>query len=245
MIELVDAIESLLTAYGPQGWWPIPTRAGIEGRDNAGYRAALSMPVRPDAINAAQDRFEIAVGAVLAQNTAWTGATKALIALHHAGLLSPGALADVDDAFLCQTIRTAGTFKIKAVYLKALAAAWPGFEAHTPSRKHLLAIQGIGYETADCILLYCFSQPVFIGDAYARRILFRLGFFNSPQSYEATRMAAESVLPSDSDYLAEVHALIDEHGKRCCRSSPRCPKCPLATDCAYAKRPTVEDKRRG
>lgn len=234
----------LSTAYGPQGWWPLPTLAGADGRNEAGYRAIPSMPVPADDVNAARARFEIAAGAVLAQNTAWTGATKALLALHRAGLLSPEALTGVDEAFLCETIRPAGTFKIKAHYLKALAAAWSGFEAETPSRKRLLTIQGIGYETADCILLYCYGQPVFIGDAYARRILLRVGFFGTPQGYEATRLAAGSALPSDAAFLAEAHALIDEHGKRCCRSKPLCAQCPVAAECAYAQKHHEESEGR-
>ena len=233
--DLMAMLERLSAAYGPQGWWPLPTLAGIDGRDRAGYRAAPSMPVPSDAINAAQARFEIAAGAVLAQNTAWTGATKAILALHHAGFLSPGVLAGMDETLLGKTIQTAGTFKIKARYLKALAAAWPAFEITQPTRKQLLAIQGIGYETADCILLYCFGQPVFIGDAYARRILLRTGFFSSQQSYESTRRAAALVLPLDATYLAEAHALIDEHGKRCCRAKPLCKACTLARDCLDAR----------
>ncbi len=229
-------LGSLSAAYGPQGWWPLPSLAGVDGRNEAGYKAAYSTPVPAGDINAAQARFEIAAGAVLAQNTAWTGATRALLALHRAGLLSPEALTGVDEAILCETIRPAGTFKTKAIYLKALSAAWLGFEVETPSRKRLLTVQGIGYETADCILLYCYGQPVFIGDAYARRLLLRVGFFDSPQGYEATRLAAGSVLPSDAAFLAEAHALIDEHGKCCCRATPRCAECPLKADCPQARR---------
>lgn len=237
MGKLSDALEHLLAAYGPQGWWPLPSRAGTEGRDSDGYLAGHSEPVTGRGTELDAARFEIAVGAVLAQNTAWTGASKAMRALKNANLLSPEALAGAGRATLGEVIRPAGTYRLKAGYLQSLASVWPEFSTVVPSRVRLLSLPGIGFETADCLLLYCFGVPVFIADAYARRIVLRTGIVaQKPRAhgYETLRRFAGSELPVDASYLAEAHALIVEHAKRHCSAKPVCRGCPLAAKCAYA-----------
>jgi len=232
--ELVDALERLLMAYGPRGWWPLPSRAGMDGRDADGYLRGPSIPVAGDDDSATAARFEIAVASVLAQNTAWNGAGKALASLGSAGLLSPSALAAADDRELFGAIKPAGTFRRKAGYLRALAVAWQALDGETPTRGQLLGIPGIGFETADCIMVYCFGAPAFIADAYARRILARIGLTETGGGYESVRAWAEARLPRDAAWLAEAHALIVEHAKRHCRARPACDRCPLVTGCAYA-----------
>lgn len=235
--SLASVLDSLLSAYGPRGWWPLPSLADAIGRDGSGYALGPSLPVGPG-LEAAALRFEIAVGAVLAQNTSWTGAERAVAALAARaateGLaLSPELLNNLSGEELEELLRPAGTFRIKARYLRSLAEAWPALDSGTPSREAFLAVPGIGDETADCILLYAYGVPVFVADAYARRVMARLGIIEPSLGYEATRSAAEAALPSDAPFLAEAHALIVEHAKLKCRSKPRCGDCPLTSRCEY------------
>lgn len=239
-VELASIIERLSKAYGPRGWWPLPSRAGLEGRNDGGYRNASSEPIGPDFVGPAREarrsaRFEIAVGAVLAQNTAWRGASKATAALAARGLLSPAVLLRAEASELEALLRPAGTYARKALYLKTLAAAWPVLDSGVPSRAELLKLRGIGYETADCILCYCYGEPRFVADAYARRIAARCGAAAPGLSYEELRLIAEAALAPDAAYLAEAHALLVEHAKRRCRAKPQCAGCALERDCPTAR----------
>jgi len=227
-MELERVVESLAGAFGPRGWWPVPSLAGSDGRDAEGY---LPGPSRPADRDAPAVRFEIACGAVLVQNARWSGALAALRGLSAAGLLSPAAVAAAPRPLLEAVIRPGGTYRIKAGYLAALAAAWDGIEDGRRSRDRLISIPGIGRETADCILVYCYGVPVFVADAYARRCLRRLGFLDHAAGYEEAAVIAESLLPSSVAVLAESHALFVELGKRHCGRSARCGACPLAASC--------------
>ena len=194
-MNLEQIIDALASAYGPRGWWPLPSKAGQDGRNATGYLLSHSVPVGPEALDTTAPgsddsglgvpwfdsqsrraaRFEIAVGAILAQNTAWRGASKAVAALAAQGWLEPAAILEANASELAGLLRPAGTFARKAGYLKTLAAAWPGMDVGIPKRAELLALRGVGYETADCILCYCYGQPRFVADAYARRIAARCG----------------------------------------------------------------------
>lgn len=240
MVELVDALERLLDAYGPRGWWPLPSLAGTPGRDGNGYALGPSLPIGPGGGDGEGSlRFETAVGAVLAQNTAWSGAERAVASVAGTGALSPAGILGLSTSELEDLIKPAGTYRIKARYLRSLAEAWPRLDVGAPARGSLLALPGIGFETADCVLLYAYGVPVFIADAYARRLLSRLGHAVGSGSYEAARRYAEERLPRESTYLAEAHALVVEHCKRRCRALPLCEGCPLASDCGFN-----ENKRR-
>lgn len=239
-MELASIIDLLSEAYGPRGWWPLPSRAGFEGRNEGGYLAAVSAPVGPDSPGPEREarrsaRFEIAVGAVLAQNTAWRGASKAVAALAARSLLSPEALLSAGEKVLEPLLRPAGTYARKAVYLRTLAAAWPSLDSGVPRRAELLALRGVGYETADCILCYCYGEPRFVADAYARRIAGRCGAAAPGLDYEALRRLAEASLPCAPAYMAEAHALLVEHAKRRCKSEPLCSGCPLEGACPSAR----------
>lgn len=239
-MDLASIIDTLAGAYGARGWWPLPSRAGLEGRNEGGYRTLASAPIGPDFLGPAREarrsaRFEIAVGAILAQNTAWRGASKATAALAARGLLSPAALLSAEASELEAHLRPAGTYARKALYLKTLAAAWPALDSGVPSRAELLALRGVGYETADCILCYCYGQPRFVADAYARRIAARCGAAAPGLGYEALRIIAEASLSSDAAYLAEAHALLVEHAKRRCRAKPLCSGCALEGACPTAR----------
>lgn len=248
-MNLAQIIDTLTAAYGPRGWWPLPSKAGQDGRNTGGYLLSFSVPVGPDTPDSGipvpntpgsdrksrqAARFEIAVGAILAQNTAWKGASKAVATLAAHGILAPKAIREADTQELAAILRPAGTFARKALYLKTLATAWPDLDAGIPERTDLLALRGIGHETADCILCYCYGQPRFVADAYARRIAARCGAAPTGIGYEALRRLAEAVLPADASYLAEAHALLVEHAKRHCRARPLCPDCPLVAACPAA-----------
>ena len=210
--------DRLAAAYGPQEWWP------------------------------AREPFEMMAGALLTQRTTWRNAERAIASLRREGVLSPEVLASVPVARLEALVRMAGTFRTKAVRLRALARWYVdagGRDAlaarSTASlRSELLALPGIGPETADDILVYAFARPVFVVDAYARRILSRHGWAKGDEPYGRFSDAVARAVGADALLLGEFHALLVEHGKRHCRSTPRCMGCPLADGCRTGRRQAVD-----
>ena len=202
-------LDRLVAAYGPQAWWP------------------------------ARDPFEMMAGALLTQRTTWRNAERAIASLRRAGALVPQALAVLPTPELEALIRTAGTFRTKAVRLKTLARWYVDAGGREPLaarptgelRSELLGLPGIGAETADDILVYVFARPVFVVDAYARRILSRYGWAQGDEPYERFSDAVARAIGPDATSLGEFHALLVEHGKRHCRPTPRCAGCPLAARC--------------
>jgi len=200
--------DTLFAAHGPQHWWP--------GRTP----------------------FEIIVGAILVQNTLWTNVATAIEDLRRAKLLTPRAIEKISTPRLQRLIRSSGYFRQKTKKLKAfvrfLRHEYQGslskmFRAPTQTlRDQLLAIHGIGPETADSILLYAAKHPVFVVDAYTRRILERHGHPHARLGYEDVRQLFERNLAPDVALYNEFHALIVHTGKHFCRSrDPRCGECPL------------------
>lgn len=199
--------DLLLRAYGKRYWWP------------------------------ANSPFEMMVGAILTQNTAWTNVEKAIAGF--AGRLSAEFIAATYCDELAQIIRPSGYYNQKAIKLKALTK-W--FESHDYDiakvrlkdgkqlRAELLAVKGVGPETADSILLYALDKPFFVVDSYTKRIFYRLGY-DLPATYEGLRLAIEDSLPRDLYIYNEFHALIVEHAKRHCRKKPACAGCPLGDIC--------------
>lgn len=208
MVNLLAIFNILLEAYGPRHWWP------------------------------AETPYEMMVGAVLTQNTTWKNVEKALQNLGKG--LSPDFIAAADQEELAGLIRSAGYYNQKAVKLKALTSWFQKYsydirEAEKAEgeklRHELLAVKGIGPETADSILLYALNKPYFVVDAYTRRIFFRIGF-EIPPKYEDLRLQIETNLPTDLSIYNEFHALIVEHAKQHCRKNPTCIDCPLDFLCA-------------
>ena len=204
--------RELLASHGPQHWWP------------------------------GESRFEILVGAVLTQNTAWANVEKAIAALGDSGLLDAGAMLAAGPAMVAPAIRPARYFNVKAARLDALCRAIAGaggLEGLDPwptgrLRAFLLDVKGVGPETADDMLLYAFDRPVFVIDAYTRRLLARLGLASGDEPYEVLRAGMESALGPDAALYGEFHALIVAHGKAVCRPAPRCGACRLAARCPRA-----------
>jgi endonuclease III related protein len=191
--RLLRLYRDLLRHHGPQDWWP--------GRS----------------------AFEIAVGAILTQHTAWTSAARAVAALRRRRLLVPARLAAVPEAELAEVIRAAGTYRLKARRLHAFTAwlliRFDGrFEALRRAplsalRRELLTVSGLGPETVDAILLYAAHRPVFVADAYTRRFLAAHRLLPPDAGYEAARAFLEAHLPSDPALFNEFHALLVAAGK--------------------------------
>lgn len=212
MSEFHRIYQQLFRHYGPQYWWP------------------------------GGSPFEIMVGAVLTQNTAWTNVEKAITNLVVADALSPQAIVAASTDQLADWLKPSGYFNVKAKRLHAFCQ-WllqQGGEAPLQQRDtktlrdDLLSIYGIGPETADDMLLYAFDRPVFVIDAYTRRLFSRLGLVAGDESYENLRQQFESAMGADVKVLNEFHALIVVHGKDICRKRARCEKCCLSKTCRAA-----------
>jgi len=209
--SLKKTFERLLFHYGPQHWWP------------------------------ADSPFEVMVGAVLTQNTAWSNVARAISNLKEDGRLAPEAIVGLSDAALAELIRPAGYFNVKARRLKNFCQWYldqGGYDVlsslETPNlRKRLLSVNGIGPETADDMLLYAFNRPVFVVDAYTRRLFSRLGNVNGNEDYEFLRTMFEKKIGPDVPKYNEYHALIVRHAKEICRTLPRCNDCCLARHCRF------------
>jgi endonuclease-3 related protein len=181
--------------------------------------------------------FEVMVGTILTQNTAWTNVEKAIAALKRRRLLSPRALSRTDEATLAGVIRPSGYYNVKARRLKAfvrffLAEYGGSVEAMSageiaPLREKLLGVTGVGPETADSILLFACRKPIFVSDAYTRRILLRHGLIPADADYQRIQGLFMAGLPPDADLFNQFHALFVQTGKIFCRKTPQCALCPL------------------
>jgi len=205
----MEAYERMLAKFGPQRWWP------------------------------GDSPFEIMVGAVLVQNTAWRNVEQAIKNLRDAGVMEPYALYNVPPEELAELIRPAGYYQLKTKRLRNLlrflveehdGSLESMFSVSLPSlREQLLAINGIGPETADAILLYAGGLPTFVVDTYSHRILARHGWLDYDASYNDIKDYFESTLPADAALYNEYHALLVRVGKDYCkRTAPNCEACPLA-----------------
>jgi endonuclease-3 related protein len=195
----------------------------------------------------AENGFEVAIGAILTQNTAWINVEKAIANLKAAIDLSPSELLNLARPDLETLIRPAGFFRQKSAYLQGFAAylldTCEGDIGNLctgtldTARRRLLALRGIGAETADSILLYAGNRPSFVIDAYTRRVFCRLGLVQGQESYDVLRSMFMASLPQDPRLFNEYHALIVEHAKTFCRKrQPLCKDCPLLTFCASGQK---------
>jgi endonuclease III related protein len=211
---LTGIYRRLYKAYGPQHWWP------------------------------ADEPFEVIVGAILTQSAAWTNVEKAILNLKKAKALSPAALRRLPEAELAVLVHPSGYYNAKARKLKAFAT-WFGEEygdslkkLFTPDtveiRNRLLSVYGIGEETADSILLYAGNKPIFVIDAYTRRISSRLGLAARCKEYRDYQRLFMDCLPPDVNIHNEYHALLVRLGKEACRKRPVCNVCCLKSICPGA-----------
>lgn len=200
--------KRLYSSFGPQHWWP------------------------------AEGAFEVMVGAVLTQNTSWLNVEKAIINLKKNNLLTPTKLYNLKDTRLASLIRPAGYFNIKTKRLKSFLRAFiKTYQARHRKmrladtlklRQWLLSINGIGPETADSILLYALGKPIFVVDAYTKRILSRHGIISADAAYEEVQDLFMQNLRQETSLFNEYHALLVKLGKDfCLKNKPRCLSCPL------------------
>lgn len=197
----------LYRAFGKQHWWPAKTP------------------------------FEVIVGAILTQGTAWSNVEKSVRALREKKALVPERLYSMKSNVLSKTIRSSGFFNVKTRRLRNFVSylfdRWDGdlhrmFQTPAPFlRREFLTISGLGKETVDSILLYAGNKPTFVVDAYTRRIFSRHGVFREDEEYDDIQNYFLRSLPPKSRLFNEYHALLVEVGKKYCRPSPLCQKCPL------------------
>lgn len=205
--ELALMYKKLYASFGPQHWWPGKTP------------------------------FEVAVGAILTQNTNWSNVEKAIANLKSDKALNPKALHDMSHARLASLIRPAGYFNIKAKRLKNfisfLINKYHGSMSRMAKedlgaiRTKLLSVNGIGPETADSIILYALQKPVFVVDAYTKRVLSRHNILAHDASYDTFQGFFHSKLRKDISLFNEYHALFVRLAKENCRTKPLCEGCPL------------------
>lgn len=208
-MTLEQVYQQLFQRYGSQHWWP------------------------------AETPFEVMVGAILTQNTAWSNVERAIDNLKANDCLTPECILSVPVSRLANWLQPSGYFNIKAKRLRNLCqwyvdagqldvvSRWD-----TDKLRHaLLSVNGVGPETADDILLYAFNRPVFVIDAYTRRLFSRLGLLDHDEGYEHLRNHFEDHLPQNSSLFNEYHALIVIHAKEVCRKKPLCLNCCLGAIC--------------
>ncbi len=199
--------ENLYDAFGPQHWWP------------------------------GDGPFEVMVGAILTQNTNWSNVEKAIDNLRMEGMLTPFSIERITSRRLAELIRPAGYFNIKAERLKAFVKFFIEEYSGDVSlmkrrdtaalRRELLGVKGIGPETADSILLYALEKPVFVIDAYTKRVLSRHGIMDQSEPYESFQELFHASLPRDVRLFNEYHALFVRVGKEYCKTRPVCSGCSL------------------
>jgi len=210
---LIDIYRRLLAHFGPQHWWP------------------------------AEETFEVIVGAILTQSAAWGNVEKAIANLRAAEALSPTKLRRLQLPRLAKLVHPCGYYNAKALKLKSFAY-WLGnhykddldslFANNTDElRQQLLSIHGIGRETADSIILYAAGKPIFVIDAYTRRIISRIGLAPEKDSYAAYQAWFMEHLPPDTGLFNEYHALLVHLGKNVCCRRPLCPQCCLSDLCHF------------
>jgi len=205
--QLLSIYETLLARYGDLHWWPAKTP------------------------------YEVIVGAVLTQNTAWGNVEKAIA--NFGENLSPETVANADLTELTEIIRPVGFFNQKAEYLKAVTAWYANYDYDVPTvqqksltklRSELLSTKGVGQETADSILLYAFGFPTFVVDAYTVRLCGRYAI-KAGKGYAEVKAYFEGNLPQSAEVYNSFHALIVINAKEHCREKPTCKGCPLGKTC--------------
>lgn len=205
-----DVFSTLYNQFGAQNWWP------------------------------AETPFEVCIGAILTQNTAWSNVEKAIQSLKEENLLTEHEIAKANLAQIETAITPSGFYRQKAKRLKEFAEYVVKNYGNVEKmliqptgmlRRELLTLNGIGPETADSILLYAANKPIFVVDAYTKRIGSRIGWFDENSSYEEVQEFFTTNIKPNAKTYNEFHALIVKLAKDNCRKKPVCSKCPLNKKC--------------
>ena len=210
---LKEIYQTLHSHFGPQHWWP------------------------------GESPFEVIVGAILTQQTSWNNVEKAIKNLKKEKLLDPKELHDIKSDKLEKLIQPSGYYRQKVKKLKNFTNfLWDNYDGKLEKlfnqpiprlREELLSVNGIGKETGDSIILYAANKPIFVIDAYTKRILDRLGITRE-KDYDELQELFQKNLPQDVQLFNEFHALIVQLGKNYCKKKPKCDECPLKPSCNYA-----------
>lgn len=204
---LKECFEHLSERFGAMHWWP------------------------------AETPFEVMVGAILTQNTNWKNVEKAIVNLKNAGVMNPRGILALSELQLSELIKPAGFFRLKGTRLRNFVSyfleTYDGNVERMAAismstlREELLSVKGVGQETADSILLYALNKPIFVVDAYTRRIFLRHEIISEEADYAEIQDVVMSNLPEDVSLFNEFHALIVETAKNHCKTKPDCTSCPL------------------
>jgi len=224
-LKLLEIYEKLHSSYGIQNWWP----STLDGKTTPEYHGK-----KPDN----RMRFEIALGAILTQNTTWTNVVKAIVNLNTHALVSPEKILSYRKELILEAIKPSGYYNQKLKKLINLSEWWlenfryVKFSSKNTRyinniRESILTINGVGHETADSILLYAFDLPSFVVDTYTKRIMARHYGFDPDIKYETLREIFMKKLPQDIQIYKEFHALFVELGKNHCKKSICLPSCLL------------------
>lgn len=213
--ELLEIYKLLFEFFGPRNWWP------------------------------GDSPFEVVIGAILTQNTSWKNVEKAISCIKGAGKLSPQGIFGIKEEELEELIKPSGFYRLKAKRIKSFMDFLfshyygdlnkMGMMDTLSLRTQLLGINGIGEETADSILLYALNRPVFVVDAYTKRIFFRLGYIADNWNYSQVQQFFMKNLPWDIQLFNDYHAQIVKLGNTLCRrTDPHCKDCPLKVRCPWS-----------
>src|SRR3989338_4172150 len=227
---LYDIYLVLLNSFCKQHWWPVTEEGKLH-------------PEYSDGPKNEKQQLEICFGAILTQNTNWRNVEKAIVELNKNNLIDAKKINKIDVKRLALIIKSSGYHNQKAKKLKNfcnfLLNNYNGklnllFNNNINElREQLLSINGIGPETADSIILYAAKKPIFVIDAYTKRILNRIGY--KEKSYDELQKLFMQNLPNNERLFNECHALLVELGKSICKKEPLCKKCPVKNNCDYVK----------
>ncbi|MBW2996203.1 endonuclease [Candidatus Woesearchaeota archaeon] len=202
MNKIQSIYKALHKKFGPQNWWPTSTN---------------------------NKQFEVIIGAILTQNTAWYNVEKALSNLEKEHLISIERIKSTRKDKIARLIKPSGYYNQKAERLKIVANFFS--KNKNPTREQLLAVKGIGPETADSILLYAFNKPIFVIDAYTKRIFSRIGMCKDRCEYHELQNIFHKSLKKSPKLYNEYHALLVELAKQNCTKKPSCKTCPINKFC--------------
>ena len=233
-----EIYNKLYSHFTPQGWWPVTEEGKLH-------------PEYSDGPKNEKQQLEVIFGAILAQNTNWKNAEKAIINLNKNKLIGTKKLLKIENRKLAEIIKSSGYHNQKAKKLKNfcgfLLKNYDGkisllFKNNIGElRGQLLSIKGIGPETADSLILYAAKKPIFVIDAYTKRILGRIGF--KQRAYDELQKLLMDNLPNSERLFNEYHALLVGLGKNICKKKPLCEKCPINMNCNYFKSEYTNNKK--
>lgn len=225
MNEIYKIYKTLLKNYGFQKWWPTTSENELKPKYQNGPKTE-------------KQKLEVIIGAILTQNTSWKNVEKAIIELNKSDLINIEKILEIDEKELANIIKSSGYYNQKSKKLKEIAI----FLKKNPIkelekldifelRTRLISVKGIGKETADSIILYAFNKPIFVVDAYTKRIFSRIGLIKNSIGYDEIQKYFHENLNKNTEIYNDYHALIVEHAKRYCKKKPLCENCILEKLC--------------